>query len=182
MVYPNEFRIEYSSTKTFFWMVFGLIFSLVFLLVGAMPFLLFAVDAFKPDDSFFAKFIVWCLPLIVWPLAYAMFISAIRHLKNSLSGLSLAVLTYSGISGFTSSGRPISLEWEQVNDWIVQSSSIVLSDRNQIDSFLAKFIADTAPFWNPKAVCIQLIYGCEKFDMVLDAFYALNPYAHERFG
>ena len=188
----NEFRIEYSFVKTSFMVLALLVISLLFLLVGVglllFPFL-FAGDSTVHDGhGAFDRIFLNCLWLvtsaIVLPFSYAMFVTSIRHLKNSWSGQPLAIFTLSGVKGFTTSGAPKLLKWEDVDQLMIQPEygNLVLWDADQINSVWTKFLRTFSPIWNPNAVSIQTFFGKEKLETVEQSFFDINPYAEDRFG
>jgi len=188
----DDFHIEYSFAKTSFWVLALLVISLLFLFVGVglllFPFL-FAGDniAYDGHDAFgriFLNFLWLITSAIVLPFGYAMFVTSIRHLKNSWSGQPLAIFTQSGVKGFTTSGASKILKWEDVDQLMIQPEygNLVLWDEDQIDSVWSKFLRTFSPIWNPNAVSIQTFFGREKLETVEKSFFELNPYAEERFG
>ena len=183
MAIKQEFRIEYSPSKTILWSLFGVVFALIFFLVSLLPILLLTHETVNSNNDIATKLVIYATPLITLPLAYMMFVLSLRHFRNWRLGRPLVVFTQSEVKGYTPLGRPKSLKWERVNFLFGQRryKNFLLFDKIQDEAFAVKLIATLLPGWNPKAVSIPLIYGQTKYQKLQDKFFDLNPYAKERF-
>jgi len=189
MAHINEFRVTYSPIKTFLLTIGLFVMVGIFLLVSLLPFILLTDPISYAEMNFIEIVSIWSLPIIILPFCYFCFIPTMRHLKNILKRNPLVVVSKLGVKGYTPLGRPLTLNWNQIEGFsqLPRGNTIMISEKSSDDlsaerhSWWLQQISIWLPAWNPRAISIPVFYGQKNYKAIETAFRDFNPKRRQAF-